>query len=567
MSTATLGRARHVRSALAACLVGALLAMPAGAQVDHADDVCAPTANPCLVTKPISVVSGATLDFGVRELRIAFGGQLDVGSGSVEILCGPLNAQTPGEVAIKARGPSGTGQQNGGSLVLRVRGRCSDDPTRPCLEHDDCIAGTCDTSGRLSLLGRVEAQGDTPGTLFIEASGDVILGEDIDVDSTNADSDGGELDVISHLGSVFLSGRVEATAGRNSTGGIVTIRAGGGATIGGLVDASGGDFDGGELDVTTGGDLTVSGVVRVDSTNGEGAGGFVGLEAGGTLRVTSTAAISANGHRSAENFGGDGGTYFLTAGHDFFIDAGATLDGDGARPDAAAGTVDILAGGTVTIAGDIAMVARGPQGIGGSVTATACEVALSAGGSITNVGEGGENVLTTATALTIASGAVLSADAGTGVNLLRYRVATQLPIVLGTVTPTAQIEHSPSLEPCGSGTTTTLPTTTTTMPRDCGNGSLDPGEECDDGDNLFVRGDSCDADCNRVACGDPDHSGVTNASDALIVLRVAVGLESCALCVCNVDSVGTFTSASDALRVLNAAVGLPALLTCPTCTD
>jgi hypothetical protein len=567
MCPATPGRARRVRSALAASLFVTLAAPPAIAQVDHADDVCAPTANPCLVARPIAVASGAILDFGVRELRIGFGGQLDVGSGAVEILCGPFNAQAPGEVAIKARGPSGTGVQDGGSLVLRVRGRCSDDSTRPCLEHVDCLAGTCDTSGRLSLLGRIEAQGDTPGTLFIEASGDVILGEDIDVDSTNADNDGGERDVISHLGSVFLSGRVEATAGRNATGGIVTIRAGRGATIGGLVDASGGDFDGGELDVTAGGNLTVSGVVRVDSTNGEGAGGFVGLEAGETLRLTSTAAISANGHRSAENFGGDGGTYFLTAGQDLSIEAGATLDGDGARPDAAAGTVDILAGGAVTIAGAIAMVARGPQGIGGSVTATACEVAIDTGGSITNVGEGGENILATATTLAIASGAVISADARTGINLLRHRIATELPIVLGTVTPTARIEHVPGLDPCGTGTTTTLPTTTTTMPRDCGNGSLDVGEECDDGDNLFVRGDSCDSDCNRVACGDPDHSGATNASDALIVLRVAVGVESCALCVCNVDSVGTFTSASDALRVLNAAVGLPAVLTCPTCAD
>ncbi len=562
MCSATPGRARHVRSALAACLLGAIAGGPATAAVDHADDICAPTANPCVVTAPIEVLSGTTLDFGVRELRIAAGGQVDVGSGAVEILSGPFNAQTPGEVAIKARGPSGTGGQDGGSLALRVRGRCSDDPSHPCLEHEDCSAGTCDTTGRLSLLGRIEAQGDTPATLFIEASGDVILGEDIDIDSTNADNDGGELDVISHLGSVFLAGRVEATAGRNATGGIVTIRAGGRVSIGGLVDASGGDFDGGELDVTAGGDVTVSGTVRVDATNGEGAGGFVGLEAGETLRLTSTAALSANGHRSAENFGGDGGTYFLTAGESLSIEAGATLDGDGARPDAAAGTVDMLAGAAVTIAGDIALIARGPQGVGGSVAASACEITISAGGSITNGGEGGENVLTAAATLSIASGAVLSADTSTGLNLLRHRSATEPPTVLGTVTPAAQIELLPSIEPCAFGSTTT-----TTLPADCGNGSLDVGEDCDDGDTSFVRGDSCDAACNRVACGDPDDSGAVNATDALVVLRVAVGIEDCDLCVCNVDSVGTFTSASDALRVLNAAVGLPAPLTCPTCAD
>ena len=101
----------------------------------------------------------------------------------------------------------------------------------------------------------------------------------------------------------------------------------------------------------------------------------------------------------------------------------------------------------------------------------------------------------------------------------------------------------------------------------CGGGTLDPGEECDDGDTAFVRGDACDAGCQRVACGDPDDSGAVNATDALVVLRVAVSLESCDLCVCNVDAVGGFTSASDALRVLNAAVGLPVALTCPTCID
>ena len=87
-----------------------------------------------------------------------------------------------------------------------------------------------------------------------------------------------------------------------------------------------------------------------------------------------------------------------------------------------------------------------------------------------------------------------------------------------------------------------------------------------DGDTAFVRGNACDAGCQWVTCGDPDDSGAVNATDALIELRVAVGIETCALCVCNVDSIGTFVSASDALRVLNAAVGLPIVLTCPPCS-
>ena len=72
---------------------------------------------------------------------------------------------------------------------------------------------------------------------------------------------------------------------------------------------------------------------------------------------------------------------------------------------------------------------------------------------------------------------------------------------------------------------------------------------------------------HALACGDPDDSGTVNATDALVTLRVAVGIEDCDLCVCNVDSVGGFASASDALRVLNAAVGLPVGLDCPPCAS
>ncbi len=584
MSTTAPGLTRRVLAALVVSIATVSLCEPdALAVVDDANDVCAATANPCIVASAIEVVSGSTLDFGVRELRIAFGGSIDIGAGSAEIRCGRFAAQTPGEVAIRARGPAGAATQDGGTLTVRARGACTGDPTLACLDNDECFVGFCNdnicggtsipcddhidcdlgpcrTTGSVSLLGRIEAQGDMPGILFIEAAGDIVLGEDIDLDSTNADNDGGELDVISHLGSVFLSGRVEATAGRLATGGAVTIRAGNGATVGGLVDVSGGDFDGGELDVSALGDLTVSGTVRADSTNGEGAGGFVGLDAGEDLRLTATAALSANGHRSIDNFGGDGGTYFFTAGQNLTIDAGAVIDGDGARPDAAAGTVDVAAGGAIAIAGDINLIARGPQGIGGGVVAAACDIAFTSGGSITNGGEGGENSLSASRALSIASGAVISADVATGVNVFRYRDADEPPSVLGTVTPAADLEHVPGLDPCaGVSTTTTLPDDT------CGNGFVDVGEDCDDGDTTFVRGDACDASCHRVACADPDDSGQTNATDALIMLRVAVGIESCALCVCNVDAVGASVTASDALRTLNKAVGLPVAVICPAC--
>lgn len=55
-------------------------------------------------------------------------------------------------------------------------------------------------------------------------------------------------------------------------------------------------------------------------------------------------------------------------------------------------------------------------------------------------------------------------------------------------------------------------------------------------------------------CGDPDGDGSITASDALHVLRSAVGLEPCDGSICDVDGSGS-TSALDALKVLAIATG------------
>ncbi len=66
-----------------------------------------------------------------------------------------------------------------------------------------------------------------------------------------------------------------------------------------------------------------------------------------------------------------------------------------------------------------------------------------------------------------------------------------------------------------------------------------------------------------ATCADPDGDGVT-VSDALFVLQAAVGIRSCAACVCDADGSGK-VSATDALVVLRVAVGAPVSLSCPPC--
>lgn len=65
-------------------------------------------------------------------------------------------------------------------------------------------------------------------------------------------------------------------------------------------------------------------------------------------------------------------------------------------------------------------------------------------------------------------------------------------------------------------------------------------------------------------CGDAADPPGIFASDALVVLRAAVGSNPCGGCRCDVDHSGSVVS-SDALRVLRNAVGQEAALECPCC--
>ena len=74
----------------------------------------------------------------------------------------------------------------------------------------------------------------------------------------------------------------------------------------------------------------------------------------------------------------------------------------------------------------------------------------------------------------------------------------------------------------------------------------------------------CDGRESKRACGDSaDSEGIT-ATDALFVLRTAVGLSACLPCVCDADASGSIV-ASDALRVLSASVRQDIEMLCVPC--
>jgi len=74
-------------------------------------------------------------------------------------------------------------------------------------------------------------------------------------------------------------------------------------------------------------------------------------------------------------------------------------------------------------------------------------------------------------------------------------------------------------------------------------------------DIQVTRGDAS-------TCGDANGDGSITATDALVILRAAVGAAACEPVSCDVDDNGS-VSATDALAVLRAAVGAAVTLTCP----
>jgi hypothetical protein len=67
-----------------------------------------------------------------------------------------------------------------------------------------------------------------------------------------------------------------------------------------------------------------------------------------------------------------------------------------------------------------------------------------------------------------------------------------------------------------------------------------------------------------VICGDASEDEDVSATDALLVLRTAVGTRTCDLCLCDVNGNGAVSS-SDALLVLREAVGQSVTFNCPAC--
>ncbi len=343
---------------------------------DSADDVCPVGVDPCLIAEVVRIVVpvGAglgQLDFGTRQVRLIQGGQIDVGGDAGILQCGEFLATVQGSIALKvAEGFTG------GFLTISARGQCTGNRSVPCLSSVTCTRdgiGTCDASGaNVTLVGKADGSAESPGSLTLDAAGSIIVGDTVNMRGTTLDSDGGEIELNTFAGDITVAASLLAISGNASTGGSVTIDAGGNVDIDALIDVSGGEGDGGAVDITAIGDIGIRAEIRAVAKAFDGFGGEVAIDAGGDLLINGGSAggrqlIRTNGSGAFEGSGGDGGAQSYDASGSITIGEFVRMEANGARPDGFGEEVALFAAGDILIGGDIEAVARGIDGFSGIV--------------------------------------------------------------------------------------------------------------------------------------------------------------------------------------------------------
>lgn len=333
---------RHI---LAVSIGSALLAVPTISRGTTADDLCAPTQNPCRVTSSVTVDAGSTIDLGGRDLIVTGSGVLDVGRGAMVIRARNVTIESGG--SLRARGSNAI---PGGQITVQAQ--------------------------RVDVSGAIEAFGAPGGSVEIEASGAVTVSGRIDADFRGSGLDGGSITVIGDT--VNISGTVTATGSNEGLGGEAEIRAFGNLSITGTVDVRGGD--GGDITLAAGdeegtGNLTIGagGRVQADARVGGGLAGSIEISVAGdgstTGHLIQDGMLSATGPGGTEDSGGGaGGSLDIELDGDWRgTNPAAAVALTGGGPDGEGGEIDASVAGAFTTVAKIDASAAGIETSGGDV--------------------------------------------------------------------------------------------------------------------------------------------------------------------------------------------------------
>ncbi|MGH7339485.1 MAG: hypothetical protein ACREKH_03265, partial [Candidatus Rokuibacteriota bacterium] len=329
-------------------LVATALLRPGIVDATTEANVCEDSmADPCELTKEITVDPDSTLDFGNRafvikapdgRLQIPTGGRLSITAGSMVVETGP-----------GGRLRSAPGSRGDSSVKIRVTGTFA----------------TAKAAGVAAVAIDLPSPGDTDGapcSLDIAADGDVTIGAEIRAQGT-VNQNGGDV-FITTAGRMTVSDRILVDS--PLAGGMVDLVATGPieVTAGGEIDASDA-YGEGNIAVTTDADLVNTGQLKTQARLGGGDedrfcyGGFMSLSALGDIVVNGR--ISGNG----EFEGCTGSTLNMLARGSILVNAPIDLSGG---PTGEGGfLLDVQAGRDFLQEAPILVSSGGQYGYGGEV--------------------------------------------------------------------------------------------------------------------------------------------------------------------------------------------------------
>jgi cysteine-rich repeat protein len=511
------------------------------------NDLCPAGADPCVVNTTITLTPGSVIDLAGRALQLGTAARVTIGAGQVQILAGSVSllagARLTGATGVA---PSTLEIDSTGSITLQAIGS-----TRSRIDVSNSVNGggaiTLNAGGAITAAGDIVADGtgteasggtimltSSAGGVFVsgslsssggsDAGGGLISvfaqgqGAKIDVaqpvDLSGGEFDGGELDLVAS-GDVIVRQDINVSGGGLSgSGGTVFISAGGTATLLGNIDgtaagsSSEGGGDGADVEIDGNQDVVVNGMVDVTCGFPDGSGGTFSSTVGGNFTQTQKITLLGNGVDAC------GGEMDVTAGRDISLvqieagggscgggdvfmqglgrlTAGAAIHADGGPGDGGGdgGTVDLEGRDVVT--NDVVRANAGTAANAvGQITLAGCNVTVNKSSEIRTLGGLGGAApdfgnLIKVSGMGSIAGNLLTTPPST--NTITARDPSTPVTITGSVTPPAVRTIDPTLPPCPGPTAA------------CGDGNLDPGEQCDDGNTVSC--DGCNAACQIEACG------------------------------------------------------------------
>ncbi|MBI4515924.1 MAG: hypothetical protein HY699_08940 [Deltaproteobacteria bacterium] len=507
------------------------LLITAGSRTAHAaalpattiNDLCLPSANPCVVTGKFVVPSTGDFDLNGRAFRLDPGAAIDAASGVSFTIrrASSLTVEKGAQLSAPGRAT------NAGGITIESTGGCTLD------------------GKLLANATRVNGIGGTGGTLSASCVGGISLGSGSSLEANGASGSGGSITLAGGSGPLAMTKGAKIKAnGNGARGGTLTITSNAGCSLPAIqlnagkqagVGGSGGSAtvtcrgisvpDGGLIDANAAGDGLDGGTIALYGLNGavsivksaklKAAGSGA---SGGNISLATTGSCTISGKllATATKVGvlaGSGGSVTVSC-NGILFDKGSA-EAVGTAPDGVGGLIQLTsigAAGSMRIDRGVSLKASGTGTNGGDVILTATQQ-IDFGAKIEADGKnyvefgfpvggvGGTVDITTAASLNLLPGAAITATGGayaTG-GFISLTAATTADLDAGTSVVTNAKD--------GAGGVNTLEAQSCTIEGKFearGTGSFGVGGAvslfCPDG-MVFLKGGKIDAGGHKTAGG------------------------------------------------------------------